>query len=106
VAGKRRLARCGSEPPEPSANPPHHRNREIQIRSLRTQAEVGSERGARETFFRRPEVPGFWPSKGVVAFCVTVKSPMVGPPTFRRRSPREARGVVARSGRWWWRDRE
>jgi len=64
--------------------------------------ERGRGQGGRETFFRRPEVPGFWPSKGVVAFFVTVKSPMVGPPTSRRRSPREARGVVARRGRWWW----
>jgi hypothetical protein len=62
--------------------------------------------GGRETFFRRPEVPGFWPSKGVVAFFVTVKSPMAGPPAFGCRSTSEARGGVARRRRWWRRDRE
>lgn len=62
--------------------------------------------GGEETFLRRPEVPGFWPSKGVVAFFVTVKSPMAGPLTIRCLSPREAMRGVARRGRWRWRDRE
>jgi len=63
-------------------------------------------RAGRKTFLRRPEVPGFWPSKGVVAFFVTVKSPMVAPRTIRRWSPREATRGVTRRKRWWWRDRE
>lgn len=32
----------------------------------------------RITFLRRPEVPGFWPSKGVVSTRETLKSTMAG----------------------------
>jgi len=39
---------------------------------------IGKKWRRNATFLRRPEVPGFWPSKGVVSTRETLKSTMDG----------------------------
>jgi hypothetical protein len=74
---------------------------------------AGEEWSGERTFFRRPEVPGFWPSKGVVSFFVTENTMAAAcAPTRGRRCARERGGGDEEAKRWrwgrrWrWRDRE